>query len=553
MPNARSVVKVVKNRQAGGRKQKESQYSFQCKVLLIGTLHLDCSAFLRRNFLDGMCLPAVQEPKPAILAYQLSDLFSLVICGYIGGRCVQLKYPTPQYGFWLYSLAAALVTAFGGGSCYALLMSRPGCRRFGWQDPFALTAALVGLILATQAVTSCEEAFGHCTETFRFFDCVNNAILIAWGCSKWLPWWSEKCRMVLAQWGIVNADNQSELLSHFASTLCVVCRACGSFGTMNWPFVGCRYTVQQRLDSKKIKQHACLIMTASEPPCSEDICLFPSEDVRDVHETYVDGELLTASRIQVGPHSMKLYLAKHVADLLDPDDLGLRLWPGTHAMAYLLLKLGDQSDPDSDCVDPGSFRSFRDRSVLDVGCGTGFVGLLAHLTGARRVVLSDRPGRALELARLNAASTAELGDKVGKAVEVKALSWGKDAVDETQDEVFDMLLLSEVLYVAQPSCVPWTLDDADLLALAEMTKAKLSADGDAWVTYGNREAGGGEQFQRAAEAVGLHFEEIALEGIIPEEVLERSGAALRRVRIFRLEHARGHARAPFPHGFESLK
>lgn len=298
-------------------------------------------------------------------------------------------------------------------------------------------------------------------------------------------------------------------------------------------------------------------MTTSEPPCSEDICLFPSEDVRDVHETYVDGELLTASRIQVGPHSMKLYLAKHVADLLDPDDLGLRLWPGTHAMAYLLLKLGqsdqsDQSDPDSDCVDRGSFRSFRsfrDRSVLDVGCGTGFVGLLAHLTGARRVVLSDRPGRALELARLNAASAASAANSAAEvggeaveaveAVEVKASSWGKDAVDETQGEVFDVLLLSEVLYVAQPSCVPWTLDDADLLSLAEMTKAKLSAEGHAWVTYGNREAGGGEQFQRAAEAVGLHFEEIPLEGIIPGEVLERSGAALRRVRIFHLQHARG--------------
>lgn len=132
-----------------------------------------------------MCLPAVsKEPKPAILAYQLSDLFSLVICGYIGGRCVQLKYPTPRDGFWSYSLAAAFVTAFGGGSCYSLLMSRPGCRRFGWQDPFALLAAFLGSILATQAVTSCEESFGSCSETFRFFDCVNNAILIAWGCSK---------------------------------------------------------------------------------------------------------------------------------------------------------------------------------------------------------------------------------------------------------------------------------------------------------------------------------------------------------------------------------
>ena len=169
------------------------------------------------------------------------------------------------------------------------------------------------------------------------------------------------------------------------------------------------------------------------------------------------------------------------------------------------------------------------------------MGLLAHLTGARRVVLSDRPGRALELARLNAASAANSAAEVGvgEALEVKALSWGKDAVDETQGEVFDVLLLSEVLYVAQPSCVPWTLDDADLLSLAEMTKAKLSAEGHAWVTYGNREAGGGEQFQRAAEAVGLHFQEIPLEGIIPGDVLERSGAALRRVRIFHLQHARG--------------
>ena len=263
-------------------------------------------------------------------------------------------------------------------------------------------------------------------------------------------------------------------------------------------------------------------MTTTEP-CGEDMCLFPVQEV-DVH-TNLDGEQLTANQIQVGPHSIKLYLAKHVADLLDPNDLGLRLWPGTHAMAYLLLKLGSDSD------NPQLANRFRDRSVLDVGCGTGFVGLLAHLAGARRVVLSDRPGRALELARLNASAFE-------KSVEVKALAWGPDPVDETAGELFDVLLLSEVLYVAQPKCVPWTLDDADLLALAEMTKSKLSPDGHVWVTYGNREEGGGEQFQRAAEAVGLHFEELPLESFIPSEILEQSSAALRRVRTFHLQHAR---------------
>lgn len=291
-------------------------------------------------------------------------------------------------------------------------------------------------------------------------------------------------------------------------------------------------------------------MTTSEP-CCEDVCLFPIEDVREDRQIDLDGELLRASRIQVGPYSMKLYLAKHEADLLDPNDLGLRLWPGTHAMAYLLLA--------EDAEGGGLGVSFRDRSILDVGCGTGFVGLLAHFAGAGPVVLSDRPGRALELARLNASVNTGYGNgwkdvkdernvkhernghgndygrwKDEKCVKVKALSWGKDAVDETVGESFDVLLLSEVLYVAQPACVPWTLDDADLRALAEMTKAKLNATGHAWVTYGNRE-GGAEQFQRAAEAAGLRFEEVSLKSIIPSEVLERS-AALRRVRIFHLQH-----------------
>ena len=32
-----------------------------------------------------------------------------------------------------------------------------------------------------------------------------------WGCSKWLPWWLEKRRILRVQWGIENTDNQSRL------------------------------------------------------------------------------------------------------------------------------------------------------------------------------------------------------------------------------------------------------------------------------------------------------------------------------------------------------
>ncbi|CAK9084824.1 unnamed protein product [Durusdinium trenchii] len=253
----------------------------------------------------------------------------------------------------------------------------------------------------------------------------------------------------------------------------------------------------------------------------------------------LDGEMLQGRQIQVDEHVLEIYMAKRSADDLDPDDVG------THAMAFILLHLER-----SGCL--------KHRTLLDMGCGTGFLGLLAARGAGAKVVLSDRPGRSLELARLNG-SAAGAGE-----VEVKALAWGSDLVDETEGAVYDVVLLSEVLYVAQPSCVPWSLDDADLLALAEMTKAKLSAEGHlsqrkgrppaelywflvgsdqilceshVWVTYGNRE-NGGAQFAAAAAAAGLAVEERRLEEFVPAELLQsRAASALRRVKVFHLQHA----------------
>eukprot|EP00439_Symbiodinium_sp_Y106_P046788 s2480_g5.t7 len=134
----------------------------------------------------------VADRVPAILSHVESDLVSLAICGYIGGRCMHLKYPGPVFpsAEWVaWGLAGAMLTAFGGGSMYVLLMKRSGDRRFGWQDPLAVSAALLGFLLSTYFVPHCgsaiEELLGiGCGAAFNFFDCVNNAILIAWGTSK---------------------------------------------------------------------------------------------------------------------------------------------------------------------------------------------------------------------------------------------------------------------------------------------------------------------------------------------------------------------------------
>eukprot|EP00913_Durusdinium_trenchii_P023161 g21741.t1 len=70
-----------------------------------------------------------------------------------------------------------------------------------------------------------------------------------------------------------------------------------------------------------------------------------------------------------------------------------------------------------------------------------------------------------------------------------------------------------------------------------MTKAKLSAEGHVWVTYGNRE-NGGAQFAAAAAAAGLAVEERRLEEFVPAELLQsRAASALRRVKVFHLQHA----------------
>ncbi|CAJ1449185.1 unnamed protein product [Effrenium voratum] len=111
----------------------------------------------------------------------MEDYLSLLLCGYIGARCVLLKYPAlPHAGTWLLASAASLVTAFGGGTGYALL------------DPSAVACVLVGLTLGFQLAPGCwaEEALGMgCGTAFGYLDAApwppaNNAVLIAWGSSK---------------------------------------------------------------------------------------------------------------------------------------------------------------------------------------------------------------------------------------------------------------------------------------------------------------------------------------------------------------------------------
>jgi len=107
------------------------------------------------------------------------------------------------------------------------------------------------------------------------------------------------------------------------------------------------------------------------------------------------------------------------------DETGRVVWPSAHSLSAHL------------CAHP---ELVRGRRVVDLGAGTGLVGLVAAALGASQVVLSDLP-TALPLLRRNALQNiAACGDNV----HVEALRWG-DPVGPVFERC-DVVIGCEIIY-----------------------------------------------------------------------------------------------------------
>jgi predicted nicotinamide N-methyase len=82
-----------------------------------------------------------------------------------------------------------------------------------------------------------------------------------------------------------------------------------------------------------------------------------------------------------------------------------------------------------------SILNLRSSSVLDLGCGMGFTGMVAAALGARRIVLADLERDALLFARLNTLPYS-------RRVSTRQLNWQTDRVDAR----FELILGADVLY-----------------------------------------------------------------------------------------------------------
>ena len=117
---------------------------------------------------------------------------------------------------------------------------------------------------------------------------------------------------------------------------------------------------------------------------------------------------------------------------LEACETGGRLWTSAIALCEWLGR------SDSDLL--------QGKAVLELGCGTGAVGLYAAAAGAHRVTLSDGgPAAVLELARCNAAANAELWSGGDVTVEVVEYSWGGEWAVCGE---FDLVVGSDLTYAA---------------------------------------------------------------------------------------------------------
>lgn len=147
--------------------------------------------------------PGDAAPVPAVLDCRWLGFIAAFLSAFDGARfvVVSLGTLTPWSSNWYAAvLASAMSVGFGGGTLQVMIMGkRPW--KFAWYDPIAVAMALVGALACMVLSQSCASGAAtdlsqykaltftrwsseQCESRFKFWDCVNLALLTAFGVSK---------------------------------------------------------------------------------------------------------------------------------------------------------------------------------------------------------------------------------------------------------------------------------------------------------------------------------------------------------------------------------
>ncbi|KAJ4996264.1 hypothetical protein K4K48_008793 [Colletotrichum sp. SAR 10_66] len=159
---------------------------------------------------------------------------------------------------------------------------------------------------------------------------------------------------------------------------------------------------------------------------------------------------------------------------LTGDSLGLKTWGSSYVLAQYLPSLGPTS----------LFRLFDESlgqprpPVLELGSGTGLLGLAAAALWKVHVILSDLPD-IMENLRFNVEANRATVEKLGGSLDAGALTWGGSGEDEVDQDLFEKKNQFKVVLAADP-----LYDDIHPGLLAGAFSDQLSLEEDArQITY----------------------------------------------------------------------
>lgn len=129
---------------------------------------------------------------------------------------------------------------------------------------------------------------------------------------------------------------------------------------------------------------------------------------------------------------------------LPSQGLSFQLWPAATTLFTLLdnRSTGPLS-PILDTISGGSTHGAL--RILELGSGTGIVGIAAAVTLGAEVTVTDLP-HVIPNLQFNVDANADVLASRGGTVNVAALRWGEDADVEGVGREFDLVLASDVVY-----------------------------------------------------------------------------------------------------------